>query len=44
LGGGHCMVFDDFNGVNKVSFHQPNESPDERAVFLDLEKILSGLV
>lgn len=29
-GGGHGMIFDDFEGNTWLTFHSPNESPDER--------------
>ena len=35
VGGGHCMVFNAFDGRKMLSLHYPNESPKERAVFLD---------
>ena len=34
--GGHCMTFRDFAGNLWLSFHHPNESPDERPKFLPL--------
>jgi len=43
LGGGHCMVFKDFTGSNRLSFHQPNNTPEERPLFLELEPLLNGL-
>jgi len=43
LGGGHCMVFDDLNDIPIVSFHQPNNSPDERAIFVDLKDIIDTI-
>jgi len=41
IGGGHAMVFEDISGEKKLAFHQPNGSPDERAVFLDFDDVLS---
>ena len=38
VGGGHCMVFETFEGKKMLSFHQPNDSPNERPVFLELDK------
>lgn len=34
--GGHCMTFRDFNGNNWLSLHRPNDTPNERPVFLRL--------
>lgn len=31
--GGHAMLFDDLNGNVKISLHQPNNPPEERACF-----------
>lgn len=36
--GGHAMLFDDLNGNVKISLHQPNNPPEERACFLDFQK------
>jgi beta-xylosidase len=33
--GGHSMVFFDFDGNMKYTFHSPNDSPEERAVIKD---------
>ena len=44
IGGGHAMVFEDFCGKKKLTFHQPNETPYERAVFLDFDEILSNIL
>ncbi len=41
IDGGHSMVFEDFTGKKTLTFHQPNDTPDERAVFLDFENILN---
>lgn len=32
--GGHAMLFEDFDGVRRISLHHPNTPPLERAVFL----------
>jgi len=40
IGGGHCMVFDTFCGKKKLAFHQPNDTPNERAIFIDFERAL----
>ena len=40
IGGGHCMVFETFAGKKTLSFHQPNDTPNERPVFLELEKYM----
>lgn len=34
--GGHAMVFDDFSGKRKITFHQPNITPNERMKLFDL--------
>ena len=44
IGGGHGMVFEDFCGKKKMAFHQPNGSPDERAVFLDFDNMLNDIL
>lgn len=36
--GGHAMVFDDFSGERKITFHQPNASPFERMKVFGLEQ------
>lgn len=36
--GGHGMLFRDFSGQLRFVLHQPNHSPDERAVFFTLQK------
>ncbi|MCL2018775.1 MAG: glycoside hydrolase family 43 protein [Oscillospiraceae bacterium] len=41
--GGHGMVFTDFNGRLILTLHTPNNSPDERAVFLEIEETERGL-
>lgn len=35
--GGHAMVFRDLEGNDKITFHQPNESPLERMRIFDLK-------
>jgi len=42
--GGHCMTFHDFDGKLWLSLHHPNETPDERPIFLPLEddKLVTG--
>jgi arabinan endo-1,5-alpha-L-arabinosidase len=34
--GGHGMLFQTFEGALKLAMHTPNESPEERAVFLSV--------
>lgn len=36
--GGHCMVFSGFDGQLWLTFHRPNQSPDERPLFLPLRE------
>ena len=33
--GGHCMLFDSFDGRKMIALHYPNVCPEERALFLD---------
>jgi len=42
--GGHCMTFRDFNGTRWLSLHRPNETPNERPIFLLLieDKLISS--
>ena len=35
--GGHGMIFKDFNDRLLLTVHRPNHTPDERAVFLEME-------
>ena len=35
--GGHGMLFSDLNGRLLLTVHRPNHTPDERAVFLEME-------
>ena len=37
------MVFESFEGKSLISFHQPNNSPDERAVFLEFKELLKDI-
>ncbi|MBQ3667632.1 MAG: family 43 glycosylhydrolase [Clostridia bacterium] len=37
--GGHGMIFKDFNGRELLAIHRPNHTPDERAVFLEVEYV-----
>lgn len=41
--GGHGMVFRTFEGKLILTFHSPNESPQERALFVELEETIDGL-
>jgi hypothetical protein len=34
--GGHCMIFRSFDGQLWLTFHRPNQSPDERPQFFPL--------
>jgi hypothetical protein len=34
--GGHCMTFRDFDGNTWLSLHRPNDTPNERPIFLPL--------
>lgn len=36
--GGHGMIFKTFEGQLILTFHSPNQSPDERAVFVNIEE------
>ncbi|HEX3051335.1 MAG TPA: glycoside hydrolase family 43 protein [Aggregatilineaceae bacterium] len=36
--GGHCMVFRAFDGQLRLAFHRPNESPNERPLFIPLRE------
>lgn len=40
--GGHCMMFHGFNGKRYIALHQPNTRLQERARFLEIEKIDCG--
>lgn len=37
--GGHSMVFTGYDGVQNIIFHQPNITPNERAVIYNLSKL-----
>ncbi len=41
--GGHGMLFRAFDGRLFVTFHQPNQTPNERPVFLEIEETATGL-
>ena len=36
--GGHGMIFKTFEGQLILTFHSPNQSPDERAIFVNIEE------
>lgn len=36
--GGHGMLFKTFDGQLKMTIHTPNQTPDERPVFIDLKE------
>lgn len=36
--GGHGMIFETFDGRLMLTFHRPNNSPNERAVFVEIEE------
>lgn len=41
--GGHGMVFRTFEGRLMLTFHSPNATPQERAVFVELEEMRHGI-
>lgn len=41
--GGHGMLFRRLDGGLTMTFHQPNRTPDERAVFVDVRETATGL-
>ncbi|MBE2225001.1 MAG: family 43 glycosylhydrolase [Anaerolineae bacterium] len=41
--GGHGMIFETFEGELMLTFHSPNQSPDERAVFVNIEEKDDGI-
>lgn len=41
--GGHGMIFETFDGQLMLTFHTPNQSPDERAVFVQIEEANGGI-
>lgn len=43
-GGGHGMIFRDFNGRLFVALHAPNQTPNERACFFEVEEKRDTLV
>ena len=36
--GGHGMIFRDLSGILRLSIHSPNNTPDERPIFLPVEE------
>ncbi len=42
--GGHCMTFSDFDEYLRVSFHRPNDFPNERPIFVPLDKSTLALL
>jgi hypothetical protein len=42
--GGHPMLFRRFDGQLMLALHQPNKTPAEREVFLELEELDDTLV
>ncbi|MBN1581746.1 MAG: glycoside hydrolase, partial [Anaerolineae bacterium] len=41
--GGHGMLFRTFEGQLMLTFHSPNRTPQERAVFVELEETGGGI-
>jgi arabinan endo-1,5-alpha-L-arabinosidase len=41
--GGHGMIFETFEGQLMLTFHSPNQSPNERAVFVEIEEKNGGI-
>ena len=41
--GGHGMIFRTFEGRLMLTFHRPNTSPQERAVFVELEETFNEI-
>lgn len=41
--GGHCMVFRAFDGQLRLALHRPNQTPDERPLFVPLRETDSSL-
>jgi hypothetical protein len=41
--GGHGMIFRTFEGQLMLTFHRPNKTPQERAVFIELEETHNGI-
>ncbi len=41
--GGHGMIFETFEGQLMLAFHRPNRTPDERAMFVEIEEANGGI-
>lgn len=41
--GGHGMIFRDLNGQMRLSIHMPNNTPDERPIFLPVRETENGI-
>lgn len=41
--GGHGMIFETFEGQLMLTFHSPNQSPAERAIFVQIEEANGGI-
>lgn len=41
--GGHGMIFESFEGKLLLAIHSPNDTPNERAVFINLQETEEGL-
>ena len=41
--GGHGMIFKTFDGRLMLTFHSPNQTPQERAVFIEIEETHDSL-
>jgi len=41
--GGHGMIFKTFDGQLMLTFHSPNKTPSERAVFVEIEETPGGI-
>jgi arabinan endo-1,5-alpha-L-arabinosidase len=41
--GGHGMLFEDFNGRLRMTFHRPNQTPDERPMWLEVVETSDGI-
>ena len=41
--GGHGMIFHTFDGRLMLTFHSPNNSPEERPVFIEIEEAGDGI-
>lgn len=42
--GGHGMIFKTLKGQLMLTFHSPNQSPNERAVFVEIEEKDGGIL